>query len=757
MAAKEVDQGKYICQEGQSLDAIHIIVSGSVKAKFSGGEIVLKKGDVVGLCDIAYDSHFFNYITMEPSSFVSFAIKDKNSLIAITKANPEVGKMIYTSMINQVCLILANYARGKEACINQFKRVSEGYNQYVDFCMHNNVISRSLPSLDDFTPLNLEDDVADWILPYYVSIRDFPQEIKHNLSARVGYLNGFAIQASLDIHSAFSACAQMADYRHECNEMLMQDSGLDLFDLYTSLLFRLKPGTPDSDAVLKIIEEMIDFIKDEEIVDPNLISQRVADYRYRLQGYNTKEAAAEEGSPVVTDANLTGSLDTILEYSGVSAEVANTFKRLISQYKKVSDKASSEDDVRKLRLDITKYFYQIYTEAFQMSIRDYQLPTILKMFFNFGYVDEELAGAENANYLLSIADSFTGNPDKGVYTAYEWLRTIYSMDKDPSRNEFDADYIAYLHDQKIAGKISLEQEKQMTNDPGERVMFELQNMFPSVNKMTYGRISSFCPVFSEHDCIKPLQNCIVTQDIIEESIKKLETIDYGAYYREIIYTNEACGVSKEFVNVRVTPDFVLMPNIGTRGVMWQEIEGRKRTTPARYMVSVFHLEDLPTTITRLTGEYRWEMCKRVQGARWNDVSDRSLTSEYFDYIQFYKKNSELSADAKEKIKTSLSKAKNSFKEMFVRDYITWVLFEGAGAPRLNKLVRTIMCTYCPFPKALRDKVSANPMFKDIIERYDIKTSQKLHHYDNVITKIKSCGQTVPAELLAERDFIEGSV
>ena len=331
------------------------------------------------------------------------------------------------------------------------------------------------------------------------------------------------------------------------------------------------------------------------------------------------------------------------------------------------------------------------------------------------------------------------------------------MTTEPCRTEFDADFQAALHEQRIQGKITEAQEKAMFKDPEERLMFELNNMFPMVNKVTYGRLSSFCPVLSESDIIKPLQSCMVTVDSIEESYKKLEAIDYGAFYRETIYTNDKCGISREMINVRVQPDIILMPNVGTRGVMWQEIEGKKRTTPSRFMISVFHVEDLPTTIVRLVGEYRWEMCKRVQGARWNDVSERSLTSEYFDYIQFYKKNNELSADAKEKIKNSLTKAKNSFKEMFVRDYITWILFEGAGSPRLNKLVRGIMVTYCPFPLALRQRIVANPMFKDFIERYEIKTSQKLHHYDNVIQKLNASGQEVPEELTQNRKFIEGTV
>ena len=54
-------------------------------------------------------------------------------------------------------------------------------------------------------------------------------------------------------------------------------------------------------------------------------------------------------------------------------------------------------------------------------------------------------------------------------------------------------------------------------------------------------------------------------------------VDYSAYYRETIYTNPDEGISKEYIHVEVLPDFILMPNIGTRGIMWQEIEGKRRT------------------------------------------------------------------------------------------------------------------------------------------------------------------------------------
>ena len=188
--------------------------------------------------------------------------------------------------------------------------------------------------------------------------------------------------------------------------------------------------------------------------------------------------------------------------------------------------------------------------------------------------------------------------------------------------------------------------------------------------------------------------------------------------------------------------------------MWQEIEGKKRTTPARMMLSVFHTETLSQSMLRLTGEFRWEMCKRAQGARWNDVSDPSLTSEYCDYAQFYRKNKDLSAEVKEKIKNQLVRARNNYKTLFVSDYILWVMYESGGAPRLNKVVRNILFTYCPFSKQIRTRIGANPLYKQAIDKYNVINSRKLHRISLLCRTLENSPEGVPEEIAEYKKFIE---
>lgn len=464
------------------------------------------------------------------------------------------------------------------------------------------------------------------------------------------------------------------------------------------------------------------------------------------------EKAALEEQPQELPGELVNSLDQILEFSGCGEELADSFREHIKHYKKMPNKNGTEDDIRVLRQAITKEYNQIYSDAFFNSL-DKELPVAVKMFFAFGYVDEELAGKKNVLYLYRMINHLPTNPEQGVYSVYEWLKEVYAERKEPSRNEFDTDYVGYLQEQKRMGEITAEEQKALLTDRKAKVRFELENMFPVVNKITFGRLTTFCPVYSEHNIMKPLETMQVTTEKIMEVLNEIRGKDYGAYYRETMYSNPEQGIPKETIHVEVLPDFILMPNAGIRGVMWQEIEGKRRTTPARMMVSIFQIEDLTSILIRLTGEFRWEMCKRVQGARWNDLSEKSLTSEYFDYIQFYRKNSELSPETKEKIKTDLGRTKNSFKEMFLRDYMLWVMFESNSSPRLNKVARSIFFTYCTFTEPVRQKLRANPLYQELADRCEIKMKQKRHKIENICQKLRSQGKDIPDEIQKEMDYM----
>ena len=753
MAVKEFPAGEILFQSEQPVTAIHLITNGTVRATYPGGEFQLTKGDVIGICDLHFGSYYITYRTEEAVSLAPYPCS-KAQLADLMGANPDMSGRIITSLYKQLKSILDRYTQSRTDCDKFYHNLLDSYAEYEAFCMKHGVSARSLPGLETLSELVLEEDVDDWLGSFYSQflalVKNSPVKKKSP-----AFMFGLLAKASQDIYQVISVCRVMDDYKSELTGLLMNENRLDLFDFYAGLLYRIGTGTEDSATLSTKISAMMTQLENRASIDRDMYENRVAEFHDRINSLNaTAEDAADAGSGTGSSADIIDSLNTILTYSRVDEETAFAFKVAVEQFRKMPDKNSSDDSARKLRQKITKLFYDVYEKAFVRSLNDDALPKVLKMFFNFGYVDEQLAGMKNASYLASIVDYLPTDPSRGLYTIYEWLIAIYKGKKSPSRNEFDTDYQAYIHEMKTSGKITAAEETNLLNDNENMVLFELQSVFPAINKITFGRISSFCPVFSEHNVLKDLDSSLVSASKVEETFKHIRSVDFGAYYRDTVYTNPDLGISKEYIGVEVLPDIILMPNMGIRGVMWQEIEGRKRTTPSRMMVSIFQMEDLTNIFIRLTADFRWEMCKRVQGPRWNDVTEPSLTSEYCDYIQFYKKNHELSPDAKEKIKLSMQKAKNSFKEMFIRDYESWVLYEGAGSPRLNKIARTILFTYCPFSKEIRNSLKANPLYKETMERYDVKLGQKLHHYNNLFQKIKNTGAEIPSELQAQKDFLE---
>lgn len=756
MAVISISKNQFLYKADEPLTKLFLILKGSFSISFPGGTYILEKGEVCGICELGMNLHTTTCKALEDSSLLECSISDIESLHAVLKANPDYSMIFLKSAFHHINNLLQQLEFVQFYCNDLYTNCIQEYAFYQSCCLRHQIKPRTLSEISVLSSYNEDSGLESWASSYY---EGFQQVLSgtglSGIAKESSIITGLIAGVCMDAGKILASLKTLHDYQGQILHVMINQDLEDLFDLYSSLYLELGPDSSDSEKISHIINNLMEQVSNSPYIEKEIYTQRFTDFknnRNLLPGPNDGEDPASTQKNSVL-ALLTGSLQTILRYAEADEEFCSSFKKLISQYKAEADKSATDDNSRFLRLKITEHFYKLYHLTFFHAVHDKNIPLPVRMFLYFGYVDEQLAGENNAIYLSHMAELLSGEKQEHIYTLYDWLVAIYNGEKEPSRNEFEVDYTDYIHTLKVSGKITAKEEDILTHDMQKKVEYELQNMFPVVNKVTYGRISTFCPVFSEHNVLKQLDMTFVSTKALQDALSSIMDLDYSAFYREYVYTNVTAGIQKEFFHMEIMPDIILTPCIGTRGVMWQEIEGRKRTTAARMMLPVFYLENLNTAVTRLVGEYRWEMCKRVQGARWNDVSEPSLTSEYFDYIQFYKKNHELSPETKEKIKSTLQKARNSFKEMFVRDYITYILFEGSGSPRLTKPARNILFTYCPLSAKAREVLGNNPIYKEMMDHYLIKRNQHLHRLELLQKRIENSGQTVPSELMDEKSYI----
>jgi len=195
-----------------------------------------------------------------------------------------------------------------------------------------------------------------------------------------------------------------------------------------------------------------------------------------------------------------------------------------------------------------------------------------------------------------------------------------------------------------------------------------------------------------------------------------------------------------------------MPNLGIRSSMWQEIEGRLRTTPARWFLPIFLEGDLTPQVLKLVAEFRWEICRRIQGSRWNDLSDPSLTSYFCDYLQFYMNNRSIAMQTMNEIRNELSAARNNYKLVFVQNYTVWILNESKGMARLNSVALGILMTFCPFNAEIREMLTKNMRYNEALNRYNAKRQKRVQRLSLLIKKLNQGGKPTPQPLRDEYEF-----
>ncbi|WP_051204495.1 Crp/Fnr family transcriptional regulator [Butyrivibrio sp. VCD2006] len=702
MGLLTLNPNQVLHRSGDKVETLEIVVKGSVSIAIEGEAIDVGVGGILGCAERPGETYIYTYTAKEESSVFSYPFNSIDDIYKIISSNPKISPILAAQTIKTVVYALDKLNSDYDKALEDFNQLDVDKADYPMMAVSVGAEVEDFPELDTVSPPIKSQALLDWQEKFYRTLADNEEILKKTCYARSADIaNGFIMNA-LEALSFVSACR----------------------------------------------EKLLEYKKDYQ--------KKVGKFRSTIQLIRAKSADMKRNGSEgeATDIDIKDALNTILQYANVDEKTTESFRNIIHEFKKTSTRYDSSDESRALRRSVGVDYYKIYSSAFLRSLSDPAVPSEVMMFLMFGFVDEDLAGRENTRQLYALMKTYKPDPNGYVITAYEWLKKIYNMELDPSRNEFDEDYFTALRTLKTSGDITEAEMEEMKLDPTSRLKFEIKNLLALGNRMTYGRPSTYTPVFDAENVIRPLDVAYIDAKKINDFYDYIRSIDYSVFCRQGSYSNPDIGVTQVFIDEDVTPYMILMPNMGSRASLWQEIEGKKRNTPARFIISIFNTETFEDVMIRLCGEFRWEMCKTEQGVHWNDVTDPSLTSMYCDYLQFYKKNHSLSTEMKEKLRTDLKKNSNNYKNVFIGDYMSYIKFEANSSPRLNKVAREILFTFCAFSQEVREKLSDNPQYGELIKKRAAHQNGLMRPIANTIRKIQNEGNEVPQIIKDQYEFLK---
>lgn len=758
-----LSSGDVLYEKGDALASIGLLVKGRVEAVSDGMCVVLGSGNFLGICDVEKGSHSFSYTAKDDVTVYVLAVKGLESVEQLLKVKPEYCGLLVTSLNFLTVELLKR--------LTQFKKENDSLNEFMDkkylLCEETGK-SNGIDVSTDHSRQKLEKYSQETVkladkTEYYRQCATIPIEVQKKYFGGSAYIafSHYREQCQV-IDSLVQACGSYGErlYRHFIGLVLDEDS---LFQTVTKLALSLAGKGSKNALIDNAVDEIVAKINDTELflnekvgMEINLDRERMERLYFALLSGEAVSDKEKEEFDAPNIEVLYNALEQITDYAPIHVKVKSEFIENVEAFGKLSDKFDKSPELMKLRKQITSGFFEIYEAVVRKSFDDKNLPLAVKLFLDFGFVSEKLLTESELQELVALRPvKYTGDDGCRVYTMRKWMKAVYDGVKFTSKNEFDLDYEGYLREMVKEKRLDKKDIPTEMADKEKRFEFECKNMLRYGDKIISGNISSFVPIMCSDGIYNKISNSYLTEDKINAAVKKVEEVDYSVFYRDRLASYEKPEGIKATVIERITPDIILFPIYGKNCQMWQDIEGKKRSSKGRIFMPILFEKDLEPEMVRLLSAFRWEKCRTDMGSRWNDFLTPSLTSAYCDYLQFYRKNSELSMEGKQKVRAQLQQCNNKYKEVFAKDYADWILRESRGAMKLSRVARAILFTYCPFSNSIYKAIEGQTAYAEAAKKYVIENRAAIKNIDLVIHKFQRDGIDIPEELQKTAKYLKG--
>lgn len=763
-AMNSIENGAVLYEKDTKVESITLLVKGRVELVADGISMVLGTGNFLGACDIGKEMHSFTYNAKDDCAVFVIPVQGMASIERILAEKPDYRGLLVTSLnyfLAEIKKQLQHLREENESLCGFIKEKYELCDQVATMCGFEVSVENALQKVENSMQQSLQE--PDDLGKYYLECAKMPIEAQKKFFCGSQYVAMYHYREQCDVVNEFLAyCREQGEVLHRLFRSLILEEDA-LFQTVGKLaLSLLEKGVRDPridqsvDQIVEKINETETFLTEKAGISIQLDRDKMERLYFALLSGEgqTQEEIEKLDEPGIE--YLYESLGQIVEYAPVHMRVKSEFTEAVEAFMSLSDKFARTPEATEVRKNISKLYYEIYEAVVKKSMDDEDVPLAVRLFLDYGFVSEKLLTDEELDTMLRLRPEMDQAEDGcRVYTMSKWLQAVYDGVKETSKNEFDEDFATYLRRQLKEQKITQKEMDEAIVDKEQRMHFECQNMFRYASRIINGNITMFVPILCSDGIFSNMKNSYMTEKRLNDAIRQIEKIDYSIFYRERLVSYENVDINKAMVIERVTPDIILFPVYGRNTIMWQDITGKRRTSKGRLFVPVWLEKELSLAMVQLMGNFRWEKCRTETGSHWNDFRYPSLTSEYTDYLQFYKKNSELSQERKNKIRAQLVQCNNKHKEVFLKDYADWILREARGAMKLSRVARAILFTYCPFSAETMKALEGQTAYSEAAKKYIRDNRAARKSLDMMMHKWTKVGLDVPQEILATVEYLKG--
>lgn len=443
-------------------------------------------------------------------------------------------------------------------------------------------------------------------------------------------------------------------------------------------------------------------------------------------------------------AKYRGLTDKLLEFSDLSQKDRFAFRELLERFRALPDRLADTAEARSVRDQLAELYWKLYESCFLKVISTDLKSFVPGIMLHFGLVDETLVSEDD---LRAIDDAYAKalytDDTIPVMTLPYFLEKLYRGEQDPSVTELGETFAKRLKTQEKLTKRERERTTVYEDTPEDRVRYEIREIVATAAPLVFGAKRRAVPVLCREAIGGDAGRLFIEPEEVARRIDELRSRDFTLFHRDVGLRHK---FGTDIVRKEVVPNVVLYPVTGSRMMMWQELDGTSRHTAGRMFLPHMFTERFDESLLTMLAHFRWELQKTVAGANWMDPVDGGLVGAYYDYIQFYQRNPNLTPEAKERVKQLVAKTRSD-RDRFAVDYANWVRYEYEGKVRLNPVARDIFYRHCPFPRNVRAEMAKKPLYVELERKYQNRVHKAILKLESRSRRFEKSDEPMPEDLV----------
>jgi len=259
MGMVRIEKGKHLIHKDDAQEKLEIILQGRVNMIVGDEVIPLDTGTIIGIAACEKQRYCCDYIAAEDTVLMEYPYKQVADLEKLFAEQPKYATVFPMAAVKQANTVLNYYGKRTELAKKLYSMGVGMYRDYKYLCSKYDLTEKQLMSMEHLVPLEQSYILEEWKQGYFQALagKDM-QSVNAFLGTDFAVGIGTMLYAGKVINEVLAKMEGVRDYLHYWQDILLEEGGDDLFQLYFDLEIRATRKGADTSDIQQRMEKLME-------------------------------------------------------------------------------------------------------------------------------------------------------------------------------------------------------------------------------------------------------------------------------------------------------------------------------------------------------------------------------------------------------------------------------------------------------------------------------------------------------------------